>query len=324
MTTPTLSPLPAATQLHDPPAATGATGSPMPDPMPDPVPDPATGAVVDSSLTPGRRLARAVLAAVDPTDVAVDVPAHLPASFPFFSQRPRYAVRHLLRTTPVAWPQERLPYVFEPPRDDAASRSGTTYLSTPEASVAPRVREAEPARLRLDVPVPAGVLGCPDLLADFVDHRVLVRTSVVENHALLHGSPDGCVTGLLEHPDVRRTRVAGGWADEVFDLCAEVEETGGSCDGMVVHPRTYWLLLERGLLQSLHAGGVKVSRTRMCPTDTVLLGDFSAAARLRTTDDSLLVLRGSGDDAVVEAEFGVALSVSLPQHLVVATTDAVR
>ena len=301
MSTTTLKPLPAATRLQAPPDD-----------------------VVHDVRSPGRLLADAVRVADDTREVSVDLPVHLPASFPFFSQRPRYAVRHLLRTTPVAWPRERLEHVFEPPGDGSATRAGTTYLSTPEARVAPRVQDARPARLRLGMPLPAGLVERPDLLSDFVDLRVLVRTSVVENHALLHGSPDGHVTGLLVHPDVRRTTVPGPWEDEVFDLCADVEETGGSCDGMVVHPRTYWQLLQRGLLQSLHAGGVKVSRTRMCPVETVLLGDFSAAARLRTTDDSTLALLGRGDAAVVEAEFGVALTVTLPQHLVVATTEAVR
>lgn len=263
--------------------------------------------------SPGAVFAQAVRKADG--DVTVPIPGYLPSAFPLFSARPRYTVRHLLRTLtvsagPVAFIAE------EPATTSAGYRAGTSYEATPEAAVQPTLRTARLTTLRVDVPLPAGLLAHPDQLRMYVDYRVLVRMGVRENQVLLHGSPDQAIIGLLRLPGLRRgpsVRVDG-----LPEAAAAVEETGGSCDGIVVHPRLYWDLVMSGLLGRLAAAGIRVSRTRMMPTGHALLGDFRAALTfLDPRISSLTLRRGVGRDAgdVIEARSRMGLAVHLPQHL---------
>ncbi|MFH8617794.1 family 3 encapsulin nanocompartment shell protein [Streptomyces sp. NPDC017979] len=271
--------------------------------------------------TPGEEFSWAVRGVAPGEDRVVPFRAHLPAAFPLFATRPRYAVRHLLKTATV--PDRTVPYVYEPPRA-AVNASGTSYASTPEGAFASSLRGAELTDLTVSVPLPEGLLDEPTLLATFVDYRVLVRLSVVENESLLHGSADGAVPGLLTVPGIRHGSLGDDLADSLTSAAAEVEETGGSCDGIVVHPATYWQLAKAGTLGLLGGVGITVSRTRMIPRDRALLGDFRAAATLLVPEVASIALRrGAGPDGgdLVEASTRVGLAVHLPQHFLLLSRD---
>jgi hypothetical protein len=289
-------------------------------------------ALADPALTrrsPGEEFAWAVAGAQGGADVEVPFQVPLPAAFPLFATRPRYAVRHLLKTATV--PDHPVAYVHEPPEPASAVRpvSGTSYATSPEAGFSSSVRVAGLTDLRASVTVPKGLLDEPALLAAFVDYRVLVRLSTVENEALLHGTADGAITGLLRLPELRRAPLdPGSGADPaaapttaaptaaLTAAAAEVEETGGSCDGIVAHPALYWRLVEDGTLGRLAEAGIRVSRTRMIARDQVLLGDFRAAVTLLDPGVSMLALRrGDGADWI-EAGTRTGLAVHLPQHFV--------
>ncbi|MFE2865587.1 family 3 encapsulin nanocompartment shell protein [Embleya sp. NPDC059259] len=271
--------------------------------------------------SPGEEFAWAMGGVPAAEDRVVPFRAHLPAVFPLFATRPRYAVRHLLKSASV--PDRRVPYVHEPPARTRAA-AGTSYRSTPEGAFVPRLEQAELTDLTVSVPLPRGLLDEPALLASFVDYRVLVRLSVVENETLLHGSEDKAIPGLLTLPESRQGRLGANLAEDLTGAAAEVEETGGSCDGIVVHPFTYWELVKTGTLDLLARAGVTISRTRMIPRDRVLLGDFRAAATLLVPDVAALALRrGVGPDGgdVVQATTRVGLAVHLPQHFLLLTRD---
>jgi hypothetical protein len=264
--------------------------------------------------TPGDEFATAVVASRQATNLVVPFGIHLPAAFPLFASRPRYTVRHLLKTAPV--PDAPAPYVYEPPRGRLSS--GTSYATTPEADFAPRLERTRLTNLAVTVALPAGILDEPALLAPFVDYRVLVRLSALENESLLHGTVDGAITGLLRLSGTRHTDTDADLEEAVTTAAAEVEETGGSCDGIVAHPAVYWQMVRQGILGRLAVAGIMVSRTRMIPRDTLLLGDFRAAATLLLPGiSSLSLTRGAGPDGadVVEASTRVGLAVHLPQHL---------
>ncbi|NRQ34219.1 hypothetical protein HII36_20530 [Nonomuraea sp. NN258] len=233
---------------------------------------------------------------------------HLPAAFPLFATRPRYAVRHLLRTADV--PDEPYTFVYEPPKGELGE-VGNSYAATPEAAFAPRLAQARMTDLSVTMPIPDGLLDDPQLLAQYIDFRVLVRLSVVENESLLHGTADGAITGLLSQPGMRHARTGRTLEEAVTWAAARVEETGGSCDGIVAHPSVYWELVRLGALARLAGAGVKVSRTRMIPSDRLLLGDFSAAATLLLP--GVADITRDGDQ--VTATSRVGLAVRLPQHL---------
>lgn len=281
----------------------------MTGPVRVPLADPAL-----TRRTPGEELALAV--ASGRTEVPLRV--SLPATFPLAATRPRYTVRHLLKVASVGAGPVR--YVREPRPAGGPVASGTGYGSTPEAGFRPALETAGLTELVARVPVPEGLLGEPALLAAYVDHRVVVRLCTVENEAFLHGSADGVVPGLLAGRGpggLREEKAQGGLATAVTAAAAEVEEMGGSCDGIVAHPRDYWRMVESGLLDRLATAGVRVSRTRMIAPGRLLLADFRAAATL--LDPEVSVLRLVEDGQAIEAVSTVGLALHLPQHLLLLT-----
>jgi hypothetical protein len=271
--------------------------------------------------SPGEEFAWALRDTEPAEHFTVPFRAHLPAVFPLFATRPRYAVRHLLKTASVS--DGAVTYVHEPPAR-SVNASGTTYDSTPEAGFASRLQQAELTDLQVSVPLPAGLIHDPGLLASFIDYRVLVRLSAVENESLLHGTADKAIPGLLSLPESRYAPLGRDLAEAVTTAAAEVEETGGSCDGIVVHPFTYWELVKNGTLGLLTKAGITVSRTRMISRTQVLLGDFRAAATLLIPDVASLTLRrAAGPDRtdLITATTRVGLAVHLPQHFLLLSRD---
>lgn len=276
--------------------------------------DPAAGAAPRADHRPGDILARAVASEPPGGSVNVALPFSLPLTFPFFATRPRYTVRHLLPTLTADGAD--VPYLHEPPSPRASGRGGTSYGSSPEASFTARVAHTGVTEITVSVPLPAGLADLPDLLATFVERRVVVRLCTLENQILLHGSDDGVITGLLRAGGVRTDRGHGDLVPDLAHAAALVEDTGGSCDGMVVHPDVYWALVASGALKEFNAAGVRVSRTRMIGRTQALLGDFRAAASLIDPQRSRLALRrGTGTGGAIEAAVTTGLAVHLPQHL---------
>jgi hypothetical protein len=270
---------------------------------------------------PGEEFAWAVAAAQGGTDIELPLRASLPTAFPLFAMRPRYTVRHLLKTATV--PDRPVQYVHEAAAH-TGDAAGISYAATPEAAFAPSLRSAGLCDLRACVPVPKGLLDDPALLASFVDYRVIVRLCTVENESLLHGTPDGTVPGLLRLPGIRRGPLYGPAGRALTRAAAAVEETGGSCDGIVAHPDLYWELVLDGTLGRIEAAGIRVARTRMIARGQALLGDFRAAVTLLDPRISMLALRrgaGQGGTDVIEASTRVGLAVHLAQHFLLLAAD---
>ncbi len=275
--------------------------------------------LADPTLTkrsPGEEFARVACAGRDARDVHVQFAVALTTTFPLAENRPRYTVRHLLKAATVV--DEPVRFVSEARSEGSAAQSGAVYSATPEARFQPRLASAELTELVVEVPVPNGLLDDPALFAAYIDHRVVVRLCTVENEAFLRGSSDGRIQGLLKLPQLSRRSAPGEFDDEVAVAAAQVEEMGGSCDGIIAHPEVYWRLVRTGMLGKLATAGVRVSRTRMIEPDRVLLGDMSAALTIvEPGTSSLSLCHGAGDDGadVVQARQRVGLAVHLPQHL---------
>jgi hypothetical protein len=258
-------------------------------------------------MAAGEALARALAGRDGSRDAEVAVGVALTTTFPLAAHRPRYTVRHLLESVTVAG--EPVTYVSE--ADLGSDVSGSRYADTPEARFRPVLADAYLTELVAEVPLPKGLTEDPALLAAFVDRRLVVRLCTVENEVLLRGSADGTVTGLLRLPGVRRRTATVDLDAALADAAADVEETGGSCDGVVAHPRVYWQLVRTGMLDRLAGAGVRVSRTRMVEPNRMLLGDFRAAATLLDAGTSTVALCGD----LLRARQRVGLATQLPQHL---------
>ncbi|MFA1548023.1 family 3 encapsulin nanocompartment shell protein [Actinomadura chokoriensis] len=270
---------------------------------------------------PGEELAIAVARAAG-GDAAVRLRAPLTTLFPLASTRPRPTVREQTKGGTVT--DRTLRYVREHRDTGRDGDRGTRYGATPEAVFRPAVAKAELTEISVAVPAPAELCHDPALLARFVDHRVIVRLCTVENEVLLHGSDDGAIPGLLRLEGLRRLSAAtedaqaGAVMDALMGGCAEVEEMGGSCDGLVMHPALYWRLVGGGALPSLDSAGLRITRTRMIERDRVLLGDFRAGITLLDGEESTLALRRPAGDgaATITAAMRLGLAVHLPQHFV--------
>lgn len=252
-------------------------------------------------------------------DLTVPMHANLTSAFPLFATRPRYTVRQLLKVASVS--EQTLTFVQEAPK--GRSTAGNSYAQTPESGFVATLDAAKLSDLTVRIELPPGLVEHPALFATFIDYRVLVRLGVVENEALLHGTADGRIGGLLNLAELRRGPLRGDLCRALTDGAALVEETGGSCDGITVHPTLYWQLVRDGTLGRLGEAGIRVARTRMMPHDQALLGDYRAAVTLLDPSLSWLTLSRGGGAAndVVEATTRVGLAVHLPQHFVLLTRE---
>lgn len=237
----------------------------------------------------------------------------LTTRFPLMPTRQRPTVREQLKVASVtAGP---LRFVREERAESLPVTAGDRYSDTPEAGFLPRLAEAGLTGLSVRVAIPEEICTDPAMLARFVDHRVIVRLCTLENEVLLHGSADNVITGLLRLEGLRKFGHAGGLSlAGLLAAAADVEEMGGSCDGLVMHPRAYWQLVAEGALPALAAAGLCLTRTRMIPPDEVLLGDFHAGATVLDAPASTLALTHGGGGAQVEAHMRIGLAVQLPQH----------
>lgn len=281
--------------------------------------------VDDPELTersPGEELAVAASRAGAAGTAEVTVNGPLTTRFPLASTRPRPPVRDLLKVATVR--DESVAFVAELRADGHGRTADTAYRATPEAHLVPQAVKAALTTLAVDVPVPDEICADPAVLARFVDHRVIVRMCTVENDVLLNGSADGVITGLLGLPDPRRLTGGADLLGTLMAAAADVEDQGGSCDALVMHPRLYWQLVALGALSSVDTAGLRITRTRMIAPDRVLLGDFRAAVTLLDGGTSTLALRradAAAGSAVVSARMRVGLAVHLPQHFVQLSLD---
>ncbi|MGA8114205.1 MAG: family 3 encapsulin nanocompartment shell protein [Actinocatenispora sp.] len=247
---------------------------------------------------------------------SVTLRASISDLFPPAQRRPRYTVRHLLRKAVLDGDAAT---VF---RERAADVADGT--AAPEWDFQVGITTAQVQTIHAAVSVPPEVLADPAALAAFVDFRLLVRLGTAENDVLLNGDGSEGILGLLRTPGIRTADApAATVAETLLRTAALCEWYGGSADGIVMHPDDWWPLLSDGaLLDRLTAAGVRISRTRMVPAGSALVGDFTAAATLLDRRTSTIRMAREGDlpvpGAGVVAEIQEAFAVHLPGHFVLA------
>lgn len=281
-------------------AADSARIAPLTDPEPADSPDPS----------PGQLFAAAYRA--DPQHAEVRFDYTITEAFQPTAQRPRVTVRNLLRSQPVSTDTVRIwseSYGEQPDRvhESRLRREAAFRFGTTEARVRP---------IRAWVQLPDGLEDDPTALAVFIDHRLLVRLATAENQELTIGAH-----GLLRHPDIARLAYRGDLLTGLLTACDEIEQTGATPHGVIINPRDFYFhLLGRGMLAELAANGMRISRTRMVPPGTALVGDFAMGARLLDAGRSAIRVDepppGTFATAgrAVCAEIHEGLAVHLPTH----------
>jgi hypothetical protein len=272
---------------------------------------------VSSGQSPGAAFAAAFAADGERAEVHYDytiTDAHKPDR-----PKPRLTVRGLLKRRPVE--AEEIGYWRESPAAPEQAAAVTDSGLRREAAFRFGMGRARLYPVRAWVQVPAELTADPAGLAEFIDHRLLVRIATAENQALTIGPH-----GLLRHPELARLPYAGDFADGILAACDEIEQTGSTAHAMIINPADYYrrLVGNGSLLADLAGNGVLISRTRMIPAGQALVGDFAEAVRL--LDAGRSVIRVAEPPPGTFAEPGLAvcgevyegLAVHLPTHLFLA------
>ncbi|HEY7433090.1 MAG TPA: family 3 encapsulin nanocompartment shell protein [Streptosporangiaceae bacterium] len=275
------------------------------------------GATATAAGSPGAAFAAAFALDGERTEVSYDytiTDAHKPDR-----PKPRLTVRRLLprrlaEGEVTSYWCERGP---SPQQAGAVTESGLR----PEAAFQSGVARAQVYPVRAWVQIPDELRGDPDGLAEFIDHRLLVRIATAENQALTIGPH-----GLLHQPGIARLPYQGDFADGLLAACDEIEQVGSTAHGVIINPADYYRgLAGRGsLLADLAANGTLISRTRMIPRGQALAGDFAEAVRLLDAGRSVIRVAEpppgtfAGPGLAVCGEVYAGLAVHLPTNLFLA------
>jgi hypothetical protein len=226
-----------------------------------------------ATVSPGAAFAAAFAAHGDRTEVVYDytiTDAHKPDR-----PKPRLTVRGLLKRRLVE--TEVTSFWCERGPDQAQAAAVADSGLRREAAFQPGVAQARVHPVRAWIQIPGELTGDLNGLAEFIDHRLLVRLATAENQALTIGPH-----GLLRHPGIARLPYQGDFAAGLLAACDEIEQVGSTAHAVIVNPADYYRgLVGRGsVLADLAANGTLISRTRMIPPGEALAGDFAEAVRL--------------------------------------------
>ena len=124
------------------------------------------------------------------------------------------------------------------------------------------------------------------------------------------GRPAGVSRGSAGSP------TAGPFASPLLAACNEVEQMGGTADGLILNPVDYYRLLGAGrLVDVLEGNGVFVVRTRLVEPGTALVGDFGHGAQL--FDAGRSTIRFAEPPPGTFAEPGPAVMARIHERVVV-------
>ncbi|MBO4209876.1 family 3 encapsulin nanocompartment shell protein, partial [Micromonospora echinofusca] len=223
------------------------------------------------TLSPGQLFARAY--AADPAAAEVRFDYTVTDAFQPTKERPRVTVRNLFRKRPVGLEPVRFWCEARPDAEEAKAVHESDLRR--EAAFRFGMAAAQVHPIRAWVQLPEELADDPEALAVFIDYRLLVRLATAENQALTIGEG-----GLLRHPEIAKLPYTDSYVTGLLDACDEIEQTGATPHAMIVNPRDYYAhLLGRGsLLTDLTRNAVQISRTRMVPPGTAVVGDFAMAA----------------------------------------------
>lgn len=258
--------------------------------------------------SPGRVFSAAF--AADGFSTRVDYQVTITDSLVSSRRKPRYPARNMFKITDLSR-EPRRGYWYETealPQDPALTGGDLRRELTHRFGMAP-VPDLLPTTAW--VQVPADLWQDPVAFASFIDYRLVMRLSATENHAIIRGEG-----GLLNIPGIGRITSAGPFAGPLLAACNEIEQTGGTADGIIINPHDYYLFLGQGhLMADLEQNGVFVVRTRLVDQGTVIVGDFGHGAQL--FDAGRSVIRFAEPPPGTFAEPGVALSAEIYERVAV-------
>jgi hypothetical protein len=259
-------------------------------------------------MTPGQTFAHAV--AAGGLGACVDYDVTITDSLTSSRRKPRHPARNMLKVVDLSRDPRRYYWHEAPPRpgDPEVQGAGSRREAANRFHKSP-VPELLPTTAWVQVP--------PDLwedaaaFASFIDYRLIVRLATAENQTIIRGKG-----GLLNIPGIGRLSSEGPFASTLMAACNEVEQMGGTADGLIVNPLDYYRLMGQDrVMEDLEGNGVFIVRTRLVDPGSAIIGDFGHGAQL--FDAGRSVIRFADAPEGTFAAPGVALMAEIRERVVV-------
>jgi hypothetical protein len=259
-------------------------------------------------LSPGRVFRQACLD--QGLDACVEFDVTITDSLTSSRRKPRYPARNMLKVVDLSRDPRQYYWHESPPRSgdpqvndgDLRREAASRFRKSPIPELLPTTAWAQ---------MPDGLWDDPETFNTFIDYRLIVRLCTAENVAIIRGEG-----GLLGLPDIARMTSAGPFGSSILAACNEVEQMGGTADGLIINPADYYAFLGRGrLMDDVERNGVFVVRTRLVDPGTAIVGDFGHGAQL--FDAGRSVIRFAEPPPGTFAEPGIALMAQIHERVMV-------
>lgn len=260
-------------------------------------------------MSPGRVFAQAC--AADGLNASVEFDVTITDSLTTSRRKHRYPARNMLKVTDLSREPRQFYWHETPPRPDDPEIT----LADVRREVAHRFHKSPVPELLPTtgwVQVPPGLWEDPDAFKSFINYRLIIRLSTAENHTIIRG--DG---GLLNMPQLGRITAPGPLGCPLLSACNEVEQMGGTADGLIINPLDYYNLMSRGgLIRDLEENGVFIVRARLVDPGTAIVGDFGHGAQLFDAGRSIIRFVEEPPPGMF-AEPGITLMAQIYERVVV-------
>jgi|GEM_PF-627320 len=259
-------------------------------------------------MSPGRMFVQACVASG--LDARVDYDVTITDSLTSSRRKPRYPARNMLKVVNLAADPRQFYWHESPPRP-----------GDPKVTGAESRREAASHFHKSPIPelypttawvqVPPDLWQDPETFESFINYRLIVRLATAENHTIISGAG-----GLLNIPGIGRLTSKGPFGSTILAACNEVEQMGGTADGLIINPFDYYTFLGHSrLMADVEQNGVFIVRTRLVEPGTAIVGDFGHGALL--FDAGRSVIRFAEPPPGTFAEPGIALMAEIYERVVI-------
>ena len=261
-----------------------------------------------SEMSPGRVFVEAC--AAKGLEAAVEFDVTITDSLTSSRRKPRYPARNMLKVVDLSRDPRRFYWHESPPApgdarvDEAESRRelASRFHKSPIPELLPTTAWVQ---------VPPSLWEDTETFESFINYRLIVRLGTAENHTIIRGQG-----GLLSIPGIARITSSGPFSSTVLAACNEVEQMGGTADGLIINPVDYYRFMGQGrLMDDVERNGVFIVRTRLVDPGTAIVGDFGHGAQL--FDAGRSVIRFADPPPGTFAEPGIALMAQIHERVVV-------
>ncbi|PXX71174.1 hypothetical protein DFR70_101596 [Nocardia tenerifensis] len=258
--------------------------------------------------SPGRRFAECC--AEKGLDAAVEYDVTITDSLTSSRRKPRYPARNAFKAIDLSRdPRQFYWHESAPGADDAPIEGAEVRREL--ASHFHKSPIPELLTTTAWVQVPPGMWEDPETFESFINYRLIVRLCTAENYTIISGEG-----GLLNIPGIERMTTQGPFTSTILRACNEVEQMGGTADGLIINPVDYYRAMGTGrLMADLEENGVFIVRTRLVEPGTAIVGDFGHGAQL--FDAGRSVIRFAEPPAGTFAEPGPAVMAEIYERVVV-------